>query len=124
MVDGEGDGAEVLLDQARENVRAGAIQHVAEARVGLREKGRLVQRRRVLEADKLHRFVVPGRNDLSRDPPPHRSYATPDMFGEVRPAHILQTREGLLVERQGMAADQEIQSLQLVLQNRPRAVLR
>lgn len=89
-MDRQADGPEVLFHQAREHIGSGPAHHVAETRIGLGEEGGFIQRGRILEADKLHRLLLPGCDDFTGYPPAHRRHPAADIIVKIRAFHTPQ----------------------------------
>lgn len=76
----EADRTEGVFHFARKKVRAALGKYLAETAVRLRKKDGFVDCGSVLEADKLHRLFVFGRNNFARHIPPDGGHAAPDVL--------------------------------------------
>ena len=89
----ECNGAPVLFDFSRKQIRPLAIEQVAEAAVGLGEKSGFNEPGLVLERQKLHGLALLGFHHFAGDEPTGEAYAPSDAAREIgrldrpRPVH-------------------------------------
>ena len=74
----------------------------------------IVEGREIFERDEFHRQALFGFNQLLRDEPSHHGDAASNELMHVRSGDRLQTRDGFAIKRQGMAAGEKPEGLDLV----------
>ena len=82
LLDRDGCCPKFLLHPTQQEIRPAVAQQVAEPAVSLREEGRLVEGRSILEAHKLHGFMPPGKNGLASHKPADDHYLFAHMPGQ------------------------------------------